>query len=1048
MDSLFEIWLERHEQSGEAFEVFAARHAAQAEELRQLYSAWRSLQSALPQPGAVGLFAGDAEQLESRLAAGAVLGDYRLIRRIGAGGMGQVWEAEQLSLRRRVAFKTIRPGRRDSGGERLLREARAAGGINHPGIVPVFAAGEAEGLHFVVQQLVGDGATLADLIDRRRVDGLPGPERLAALFVEIAEALHAAHEAGILHRDLKPRNILIDPGGRPRVGDFGLALRLGIDAAGGLAGTCAYMSPEQAEGRVTALDRRSDVFSLGAVFYEALTLRRPFLGDTSGEVLEAVRSEAPPAPQRLRPELPADLAAICLKALEKEPAARYADMHEFAEDLRRFLAHRPVRARSPGATGRLWRWSRRHPARAMALFLGGLTLVVVAAMLVRESQLRGEAESRAVESRWQSYLANLRAAAAYLQRGNSVEARERLSACAPELRGWEWRHASRFVDADVRILSGHRGGVTAVALTELGAAGNVTAITAGADSMLRSWSASGASVASLELLQGRVRALDVFPGGALLAIGTEAGALQVWDPTSPAPARLIHGAGAAIRAVAFDATGRIVMRCADDATLTSHDLQSGAVSVFRSDFGTGLTSLALSADSRQLVTGSPYGLVLVWPFEAAGEVLTLHGFDRGPAVVAASRDGQRVAAGLPDGSLRTWRGPDWVDERPWPVHGRAVTALALSPDGRWLASASADDEPVALIEIGAAADPEAVADPGASVDITQLSGQSGRVLSLAVSSDGLRVLAGCSGGVAYLWDRRAERPVRELAPPGPRARTLAVSADGRVVASCDGLSSVAVIQRAGSVQRVDLGPASLSCVALDAAGSLLVAGRFDGTVHLWDLNEGARRRVVRVGERPVEAVALVDGGQLVVAAVDRELVTVHADGKVLQRLAAHQGAITGLAVSADGRRAATASVDGTVRAWDLRTGVDLVVQRGESFEDHVVALDAGGRWLAAAQAEGGSVGVFDAVTGEQLSELTDLEAGVPCLAFGDGGRLLFTAGYHGRHLRVWDAQRGENLFDFSDEGGGGTTAMAFAAGQLFLAHADGRILVRDGSGQP
>ncbi|HTE05554.1 MAG TPA: serine/threonine-protein kinase, partial [Planctomycetota bacterium] len=467
VDTLFESWLEEFERGGEDFEAFVALHAEQAKELRRLFLAWRRLCSALPESasapglraasppdlagesreraGRLGASLADGSMAEGRrggaagqhpeLQAGALVGDYRLVRPLGAGGMGQVWEAEQVSLGRRVALKMLRHGRGFVGGERLLHEARAAGRINHPGIVPVFAAGEAGGVDYVVQQIVGDGTTLADLIEQRRRTGQPSALRLAALFIDIAEALHAAHEQDILHRDLKPRNILIDPDGRPRVSDFGLALRVGDIGSAGLVGTCAYMSPEQAEGGL-ALDRRSDVFSLGAVLYEALTLERPFGGDTITDVLAAVRDHRPADLSRLARDVPGDLAAVCMKALEKDPAARYRDMRAFVADLRRLLAHEPVLARRTNAAGRTWRWSRRHPARAVALLLGGASLVIVAALLARESNLRHEAESRASEARAQGYLANLRAAAAHMQRGNPVEARQRLSACAPELRGW------------------------------------------------------------------------------------------------------------------------------------------------------------------------------------------------------------------------------------------------------------------------------------------------------------------------------------------------------------------------------------------------------------------------------------------------------------------------------------------------------------------------------------------------------------------------------------------------------------------------------------
>ena len=317
---IFDAWLDRLEGGDEPdFESVLAAHPDHVAALRELHERWRALQSdletALPEPLPAESFfrapaiAGEIVARAYSPEPGQVLGDFRLIRQLGQGGMGSVWEAEQVSLRRRVALKLLRPGR---GAPRLLvREARVAGRLDHPGLVPVHAVGETDGVTYIAQQLVGDGFTLADFLDRvRRLDRLPADydRRVARLIVDVADAVHAAHEAGVLHRDLKPQNILIDDEDRPRVTDFGLAHEAGDDEAArpGMVGTLAYMSPEQAAGRDIEIDRRSDVFSLGAVLWEALTLRRAFDGDSAQEVLHAVLHDDPPDPRRIRPRVPRD----------------------------------------------------------------------------------------------------------------------------------------------------------------------------------------------------------------------------------------------------------------------------------------------------------------------------------------------------------------------------------------------------------------------------------------------------------------------------------------------------------------------------------------------------------------------------------------------------------------------------------------------------------------------------------------------------------------------------------------------------------------------
>jgi len=1081
VDSLFELWLEAFEQGGEDFDTFVARHEAQAPELRRLHDAWRRLSAAMPEhaaagsasqpqgahrrggsPGAdrpgeslAGASLTDGSMAEGRLPhgaesdgahagfrVGALVGDYRLVRQLGIGGMGQVWEAEQVSLGRRVALKMLRPGRGFIGGERLLHEARAAGRINHPGIVPVFAAGEASGVHFVVQQIVGDGTTLADLIERRRANGEPSALRLVALFIDIAEALHAAHEQGILHRDLKPRNILIDPDGRPRVSDFGLALRLGDVASHNLVGTCAYMSPEQAAGGAT-LDRRSDVFSLGAVMYEALTLERAFDGDSLTDVLVAVRDERPLNPARRARDVPEDLAAVCLKALEKDPDARYPDMRALVDDLRRLLAHEPVHARRPSAAGRAWRWSRRHPGRAVGLLLGGVSLVVVAALLARESNLRREAESRTAEARSQGYLANLRAAAAHMQRGNPVEARQRLEACPPELRGWEWRHASLLVNSTVTLLAGHEGGTTAVAISSDGQ----RVVTGAADSVVRSWDVSGARGAEFGAGLGAIAALSLSDDGRRMAVVGAEGDVQLRDAQRDTLLAVIPGAGSEWSAVALNADGTRMLACSRDGRVLQWE--GGLVTPLPGapPVTVDIASAALSADGGTLVTGSPYGVVTLWSLSGALLPLTLNDYERGPAVVAVSADGQLVAAGMPDGSIRVWGAPDWALRGTLPAHERPVTKLALSPDGRWAASASAGDEPVALFDLAELPDP--VNSPGAAVPgparerrVASFAGHGGRIASLGVSSDGRRVVSGCMDGTAYVWDRLGIGPVRELSGPGPRPQSIAASNDGRVIAWSGSLDARASVWRDGKTAVLELGPGNVGAVALDADGALLAAGRTDGTVQVIELASGRRLPELRAGNDGVEALALLERGTVVLAAVGSTLVRLDVASGASTALTGHTAPITGLAVSADGRRAATASVDGSVRLWDVAAGTGVVVERGEPFEDNVIALDGPGRQLAVALAAGGTIRLYDTATLAPQGEITDLESGVPCLAFSQDGSRLFTAAYNGKLLRVWDPHLGENLIDF-EPGGAGTSALAFAAGEVFSVGTDGRITVRE-----
>ena len=449
-------------QAGEAvdLEAFIGRYPERADQVRQLIpaleligelkrSAGRETASA-PSPGR-----------DPRLEAG-VLGDYRILREVGRGGMGVVYEAEQVSLGRRVALKVL-PLAAALDSKRLQRfqvEAQAAACLHHTNIVPVHTIGCERGVPFYAMQFI-EGRSLAQLIaELRRLEGLdaaePPAERLvdistsalaaslvsgglvrgtgrplaggttapleeerdepeptmlvsrpepdsstrpsggeltstrgreyirtvAQLGVQVAEALDHAHTRGILHRDIKPANLLLDDQGQLWVTDFGLAQiqgNPGVTLTGDILGTLRYMSPEQALAKRVVIDGRTDIYSLGVTLYELLTLRPAFDGQDRQEVLRKIAQEEPAPPRKLNPAIPRDLETIVLKAMAKEPAGRYPMAKELAEELRRFLEHRPIVSRPPSRLDRAAKWARRH---RYAVWSGSVTLAALLGLSV------------------------------------------------------------------------------------------------------------------------------------------------------------------------------------------------------------------------------------------------------------------------------------------------------------------------------------------------------------------------------------------------------------------------------------------------------------------------------------------------------------------------------------------------------------------------------------------------------------------------------------------------------------------------------------------
>lgn len=304
--------------------------------------------------------------------------------------MGTVWKARQKNLPRVVALKVLNAGKlaRASELKRFKTEASAAAKLQHPSLIPIYEVGEEQGCCYFTMEYV-EGQTLAQLLRGTPLE----PRRAAELLVTMAEAIEYAHGRGVLHRDLKPGNVIVDYSRRPRITDFGLAKELYVESSvtesNAILGTPSYMSPEQAEGRTAEISTKSDVYSLGAVLYEMITGRPPFRAHSLSETLQQVIGSAPALPRSVNPKVPRDLETICMKCLQKDSGRRYQSARELGEDLGRFLRSEPIRARPVGMTGRAWRILRRNPVVAGLLATTAVLLVLMAgsAVLARQELL-------------------------------------------------------------------------------------------------------------------------------------------------------------------------------------------------------------------------------------------------------------------------------------------------------------------------------------------------------------------------------------------------------------------------------------------------------------------------------------------------------------------------------------------------------------------------------------------------------------------------------------------------------------------------------------
>ncbi len=477
-------------------------------------------------------------------------GDYEIIRELARGGMGVVFEARQVSLNRKVALKMILAGQlaNDTDVKRFYSEAQAAANLDHPGIVPIFEVGQHEGQHYFSMGFV-EGQSLS----QRLTDGPLPPREVAALMTAVAEAVDYAHQCGVIHRDLKPGNILLDQKGNPRVTDFGLAKKLegdsGLTGSGQIMGTPSYMPPEQAGGKRAAVGPSADVYALGATLYALITGRPPFQAATAMDTVLQVLSDEPVPPRRLNASIPRDLETICLKCLEKEPGRRYASAAALASDLRRFLAGEPIAARPVTRLERLAKWARRKPTLAaaytlglLAVLMGGLGGTAVwqwraaerARAAAKSAQTEAERQrdraddARSLADKARVAEQNARAEAERQREkferfdyGRSIQVAHQdwrdnnvpatlalLESTRADLRGWEWRYVHRLCHSNLLTLKGHGGPVRSASFSPDGS----RVVTGSHDQTAKIWDAkSGAVLLTLKGHTGSVFSASFSP---------------------------------------------------------------------------------------------------------------------------------------------------------------------------------------------------------------------------------------------------------------------------------------------------------------------------------------------------------------------------------------------------------------------------------------------------------------------------------------------------------------------------------------------------------